>query len=501
MAPPPIERTMSVSSWALSRGLFPPQVNLPGTAINLCLHMKDLPLRDDLVKLFESHLLQYHRMRSVPSGWSWREVPVTVQAHFTEHTVRSTEDLHSTIEAVMDRPLDKTRPLWEVHLMSAVARTDTSSSCLVLRIDHAIADGLGVFMLLHQCGFIRTQAKDEVLPLLDLIGIRADTHTPATSTGTSESGTESEWTKVGGREQQPLVQGRRRSRTWFQWAVGVYHFIHALVAAIGHTLGRYDGSFSFNGGLGRRKRLTYGRRKLVVFPSLRLSYLKAIKKAAGDVSLTDVLLAIFTGAIRRYGGLVDDPLLKSEGGTALLRALTAFALPRLQMALPRSLDDDVPASRVLRQGFMVVSTQLPIHITDAKERLMQMAQETASLKSRQQPTATYRVLAAVGQLAPWSVTSRLLLGYFARHSFVASNVPGPRQLCTFAGKPVHDVQVVYPDLLPQLFFLSYAGRVRSNLIVDPDLWPQYDQLGALVVAEARELARAVGVTHGDPLQD
>ncbi|CEL96964.1 unnamed protein product [Vitrella brassicaformis CCMP3155] len=529
---------MSIVSWSLSKGFFPQEANVPCTTINVCLYMRSLPLKTDLESLFDSHLLRtrgYERMRSVPLGWRWRQVEVTVQDHFTEHTVQSADDLHKAIEALMDRPFDTSRPRWEVHLMAAADSSEGSSSCLLIRIDHSIADGLGILMLLHRCGFIKAE-NGQVLPLPDLIGIRRDTRAPSIdaadgdahesevteakeATEASEvSGDDSRWTKV-----EPLAPGLvtgRMKRTWVEWAMGVFQFSKAVVAALGDSMGRFDSDFYFNGSLDRRKNLKYGRRKLVTFPPLRLSYLKAVKSAVGGVSLTDVLLTILTGALRRcvtemqdskakigtslggrlgwvvdrYGSLVGDPLTQSEDGTTLLRSLTA-------MVLPRSLDEDVPADRVLRNGFVLVSTQLPIHIADPKDRLRQMAQTTARLKTRHQQMATYTLMATVGPVAPWWFTSKTCLDLFSRHSLVVSNVPGPKELCTFCDKPVHDVQVVYPNLVPQLMFVSYAGRLRTNFVIDPDLWPQHHQLGSFIVAEALELAKSVGVTQGHPLED
>lgn len=72
-----------------------------------------------------------------------------------------------------------------------------------------------------------------------------------------------------------------------------------------------------------------GDRETVIFPTLKLDFIKQIKNSA-NVTINDVLLGATTGAIKRYCIVKKDPLFDTNSrgyGKVQLRSLLPVAFP------------------------------------------------------------------------------------------------------------------------------------------------------------------------------
>lgn len=77
---------------------------------------------------------------------------------------------------------------------------------------------------------------------------------------------------------------------------------------------------------------------------------------------------------------------------------------------------------------------------------------------------------------------------------VFSNVPGPQQAMYFANEQMIAIQVLYPNLLPQVIALSYNGGIHMNIVVDPDMLRGADEIPGYFVDELVALARAYNLS-------
>jgi WS/DGAT/MGAT family acyltransferase len=85
-----------------------------------------------------------------PVGASWADDPsFSVDAHVRlHHTVGAggDDELHAWVARVMMARLDRSRPLWEVHVLEGLA---DGRAAVLLKVHHAFLDGLGVGGLAH----------------------------------------------------------------------------------------------------------------------------------------------------------------------------------------------------------------------------------------------------------------------------------------------------------------------------------------------------------------
>ena len=70
----------------------------------------------------------------------------------------------------------------------------------------------------------------------------------------------------------------------------------------------------------------------------------------------------------------------------------------------------------------------------------------------------------VVSMAPRFVSRQITYDTFSRHSFVVTNVPGPAEPVHLAGAEVLETHLLFPNLIPQISFLSYNDVVYCNII-------------------------------------
>ncbi|BBN08351.1 diacylglycerol O-acyltransferase / wax synthase [Marchantia polymorpha subsp. ruderalis] len=70
--------------------------------------------------------------------------------------------LNYTTDVILHKPFDKSKPLWDIHLLDA--HLGEAVSCAIVRIHHALGDGTSLISLLMAC--TRKSGKPDVLPTL-----------------------------------------------------------------------------------------------------------------------------------------------------------------------------------------------------------------------------------------------------------------------------------------------------------------------------------------------
>lgn len=350
-------------------------------------------------------------------------------------------ELGELISRVHAHPLDMSRPLWVMYLIEGLAQGEFA---LYLKIHHTLVDGVA---------------------LMDIV-TRSLALTPRGA-----------WRPIWSaplREAPPAAPPPDEAAAWGHWIEGLAQPHPAgenSTAAVPH-----GPACVLNGPVSRRRRFAT--------QTLALGRLKAVARATG-ATLNDVVLAVCSGALRRYLQEVDH--LPRES----LIATVPVALPR---ADPAATGNSVGAVHV------PIATQ----IADPRRRLLAIRDAARAAKEQFSavPTGVNRALNAVGMLA-LSVMP-LPHGKKAAQPFTnltISNLPGPREPLYLRGAQLlamYPVSVLPGDHRLNITVLSYCDQLHFGLIGCPDGLPSLQKIALGLTQALQELEIAVQADTGAP---
>jgi len=187
---------------------------------------------------------------------------------------------------------------------------------------------------------------------------------------------------------------------------------------------------------------------------------KAIGKAFG-ATVNDVLVAVATGALRRY--------MEMRGQTTYGIAIRASVPVNL-----RPLDQ----AHKLGNAFGLVFLTLPIGIVDPVRRVLAIKKEMDELKRSPDAVVSFGLLNLIG-LAPVEVEQLGLRFFGSKATAVLTNVPGPRAPLYMAGRKIDNVMFWVPQsghLGLGISILSYAGGVMLGIATDAGLVPDPERI-------------------------
>ena len=168
-------------------------------------------------------------------------------------------------------------------------------------------------------------------------------------------------------------------------------------------------------------------------------------------TVNDVLLAAVSGALRHY--------LQEQGSKPVeIQAMVPFNL--------RPLDRPVP--RELGNKFGLVFLPLPVGVSGAYRRLIEVHQRMDEIKQSREGPVSYGVLAATG-ITPEPVERRIVDLFSGKGTAVMTNVPGPKEPVYLAGVPIRTVLVWAPTsghIGMSVSIFSYRDEVTVGLMVD-----------------------------------
>ncbi|MFP2911078.1 WS/DGAT domain-containing protein, partial [Pyxidicoccus sp. 3LFB2] len=209
-----------------------------------------------------------------------------------------------------------------------------------------------------------------------------------------------------------------------------------------------------------------------------LEQVKAVGRTLGG-TVNDVLLAAVTGALRRY--------LESRGvAPEDLHALVPVNL--------RPLDEPVP--RELGNRFGVVFLRLPVHISNPRRRLLELAKRMGQVKRSPEAVLTFGALEMLGY-APAPIERTMVDAFGSKATLVATNVPGPREAVSVAGTKLGGLTFWVPQaghLGLGVSLFSYAGQVTVGVAADAGRMPDPH---ALIRAFHDEMEALAGLTATD----
>lgn len=150
-------RAISINSSQLVDGVFPKSVQEPPCIININLLFKELPSDDELVTAFTA-LLQHERFRCCPvydktvKGYRFKYIhPVDIKKNHLYHlSVESEEEALKRIEEISISDMTdlyNKHPLWQIY---KIENKGKGMNILLLRIHHAISDGIGLIGAISQ---------------------------------------------------------------------------------------------------------------------------------------------------------------------------------------------------------------------------------------------------------------------------------------------------------------------------------------------------------------
>jgi diacylglycerol O-acyltransferase / wax synthase len=350
-------------------------------------------------------------------------------------------------EELRRRPLDRSRPLWEMWFLPGLADRRIG---LFIRLHHAIADGIAGVATLSA--------------FVDVVPDPPDTPAPG-------------WTPAPMPSGRDLLADNVRRR---------FEGVRRALAALAHPataldrLGRSWPAIRELFAEGRAPRTSVNRRigsdrRLAVIRS-KLDLAKEIAHAQG-ATVNDVLLTAVAGGYRA--------LLQSRGEQVdglVLRAFVPVSLHQEQAGQARG---NVDAGMVV---------PLPIGEPDEVRRLERIAGETAVRKRRSRPPA--------GSLFRSVLLQRAFLRLMPRQRFMnayVANVPGPPVPLFMAGAPMLELFPLVPitaNISIGVGALSYAGQFNITVVADQQLCPDLEIFVDGVRRSLDRLGRAVPTLGG-----
>jgi WS/DGAT/MGAT family acyltransferase len=356
---------------------------------------------------------------------------------------------------MMGMPLDFTKPLWQIHV---VENYNSGSACIV-RLHHAIGDGLALVQVLLS---LADETPDAPLP--ELTG---EDHHPGS---------------LFGRLLQPplalALRGLRLTERSLRFGLDVLDHPARLVDAArlvgsgARSLAKLllilpDRRTALRGQCGVVKRVAWSQ----PIP------LEIIKRIGGsmDATLNDVLVSAAAGALRRY-------LLARSGE---IEASDIRAVVPVSIRQPQEFDQ-------LGNRFGLVFLSLPIGVSDSWRRIKVVKRRMDEIKDTPEAAVAFGILTTIG-MTPRQI-ERIIVDIFGmKGTLVLTNVPGPRKMLYLAGAGLKQIMFWVPQpggLALGLSIISYNNSVIVGFAGDAGLVPEPQRLADFFAQEIAELSAA-----------
>ena len=408
-----------------------------------------------------ARLLRFHRFRQRLKKsrrplrhLQWEDDPhFDINAHIHSVALPSPADdaaLQKLIGDFASTPLDMSKPLWQMHLVEGVNR---EGCAVVVRIHHAIADGLALIYVLLS---VLDEQPDAIWVDAETTGADGSLLDTLLRPATAVLHTTRKLTDTAVSQSRDLLTHPGKVIDMAKTA-GDLAFASARLLRLGP-----DADTVLRGKLGVAKRVAWSE-------PIPLSVVKLVGKSSG-ATVNDVLLTTFTGTLRRYLASRGEPVDNLE-----IRVMVPVALRPLA------------ESANLGNHFGNVILSLPIRVADPWERLQLLKERMTALKQSPEATLMLTSMSLIGY-APGDLASRLIELFSKSCSAIMTNVPGPQHPLYLTGVELQNVMVWGPlsgRLGVSSSILSYNGRVTLGIISDANLVPDPE---ALVAAFSQEFS-------------
>jgi WS/DGAT/MGAT family acyltransferase len=403
--------------------------------------MFDDPLElNDLYDVIEKRLLEFRRFRQkvvqpplkfLPPRWV-DDPHFDIDSHIHRVALPEPGDqaaLQQLTNDLMSTPLDFSKPLWQIHLVENFG----DGCALICRLHHCIADGIALMRVLLSLTDAAESGTD----------VAGSGTVPPVKTGYSGASPSGDLVHEG---LEVLTNPEKRQAALRIGAEGAISLANLLLLPP-------DPPTPLKGALGVQKRCAWS------LP-IPLADVKAIGEVT-DSTVNDVLLTAVSGALGRY--------LRSRGesvGGLDIRAVVPVNL--------RPVDGPIK----LGNAFGLVFLPLPIGIDDPLDRLRELKRRMDGIKSTPEALVTFGILNATGAAGP-QIEEIVVSIFEKKATTVMTNVPGPREVRYFAGKPIKGLMFWVPQsgrLGLGVSILSYAGDVLVGIASDAGLTPDPESI-------------------------
>ncbi|GAB3007029.1 wax ester/triacylglycerol synthase family O-acyltransferase [Amycolatopsis acidiphila] len=343
------------------------------------------------------------------------------------------------------QPLDRARPLWEMYVIEGLPGDGVA---VLLKMHHATVDGVsGANLIAYLCGV----DPGSLLPLPDT----EDNPSPPSHLDLLRSSVTS------------------LARRPIELAKLLPDLVGMAPRWLGRALKRTGMPVPFTAPRTSFNSTITGLRT-VAYASLDLDEVKTVKNAFG-VTVNDVVLALCSGALRRYlrsrGELPDEPLVAT-----------------VPVSVQDRTENDMGSNQV--SAFFA---SLPTQLADPAARLYAIAESNRVAKDHHfsikpdmlQDWAQFAAPRLFGLAVRAYSALRLAEKHPVVHNLVISNVPGPPMPLYMLGAKVtglYPLGPVFHGAGLNVTVISNAGRVDVGLLgareLVPELWTLADALGS-----------------------
>jgi diacylglycerol O-acyltransferase len=440
----------------------------PGVESGLTLdHLTEvIGSRLPLVPLFRRRLV------TVPLGLDhpyWIEDPdFDIEFHVRELALPAPgndKQLSEQVARLHARPLDHSRPLWEVYLITGLSG---GRAAIYSKVHHAAIDGVSGGDILTAVLDVAPQGRE--LPAFEVVEV--------------EQPPEPIWLLA-----RSAVSLARQPLQAFRVATELVRAIPLLANTIGPPLaqrlaGNDNGDLLSQTGL--RAPVTPFNAPLSphrrwAFADLPLSEVKKLREGPDreGVTVNDVVMALCAGALRRW-----------------LQLHEALPAAPLVAAVPVSVRTRDQKGTYGNQVSMMLAP-LPTNLSDPGERLDAMHEAMRAAKE-QHGAIPAGLLADVSQFAmpalanqAWRLSARLrLFEHVNPFNLFISNVPGPRMRLYYAGAELlayYPVSALVDGQGLNITVMSYRGNLYFGLVACRALVPDLDVMAGYLRDELDEL--------------
>ena len=358
-------------------------------------------------------------------------------------------ELERAVGRVVSRPLDRTKPLWELYVFEDLAEDRTA---ILLKLHHAMADGIGVMMIASALFDLAPDAPlgapeeawapEPVPPLEDLIRDAVE--------------------EVILHPIQSLTHVVRQPRILAQTATATVDALRTVAGMGTPPRGPFDGK------VGPNRRFATADRPFEVF--------RAIKGALGG-TVNDVVLTVVAGGVHELLQHRGEP---TKGRT--LRAMVPVSV--------RSPGDGGDIGNRVAPVFVDV----PVGRMAARTRLRRVRAAAALIKDSGMAVGADTII-GLGAYAPPALhaTAARLIAQARWCNLVVSNIPAPQVPLYLAGAPL---EASYPamnlkeDCGLSVACTSAAGTMAFGLTADRDIVPDLDVLARGIESAIDDLEKA-----------
>jgi diacylglycerol O-acyltransferase len=362
-------------------------------------------------------------------------------------------ELQRFVGDLASQRLDMAHPLWDCHIVERFR----GGAVVVMRIHHAIGDGIALTGVMLSLMDDSPQAPDRRVPIED------DDEVPGA--GNSWRGYLADAMNLiedtAGLSRQALNEARARiarPADTIREGLGVAGELSYLLFMPQDSRTRFKGT-------------PRGEKRVAWTDPIALPEVKVVGKVLG-CSVNDMLLAAVSGSLRGYLEAKGDVTRGVE-----VRVLVPVNLRSLQQTAE------------LGNQFGIFALELPVGIVNPLARLYEVRRRMERLKASYEAPVTLGLLMALGY-APQLVQDRLFNLLLSRASAVMTNVPGPQTSLYLGGSLVSQVMFWVPqasNISMGISVLTFNGYVQFGVITDAAVIPDPDAVIARFGEEFEQL--------------